>query len=53
MKEIIADRNEKKPYNRPMLDKVKLDTEISIIMTTDATTPPDPGTDPPGGGPWG
>ena len=53
---IMADlnsQNTKRIYTKPRLEKIQIDSEISLIMTTSETEPPDPGGDPGGGGIWG
>lgn len=46
---------ENSDYEKPVLEKIEIDQNISLIMTTsgDGDTPPDHGGDPGGGGIWG
>jgi len=53
MSTMIEEKNEKRIYIKPALEEVKVDKEISLIMSTDSTTAPDPGVPPSGGGIWG
>jgi len=51
---MIQEKETKRIYNAPALEEVKVDKEISLIMSTGPTSAPDPGGDPgSGGGIWG
>jgi len=51
---MIQEKDVKRTYIAPTLEEVKVDKEISLIMSTGSTSAPDPGGDPgSGGGIWG